>query len=445
MKKVIFLLAVLLCTYSVFSQTSQLIDGVIGVVGSKVILHSEVEGQIVQAKRENIPMGDNAPCLIYQDLLFQALLVNQAEIDSVVVSEDQVNAELDNRIRYFEQQIGGREKLEEFYGKSIVEIKDEFYKLIESRMLADQMKASITANTAITPKEVRKYYKSLNYDSIPLVGSKVQVSQITIAPKVSDEVKAKTKAKLEEYRQAILKGERTFATTAVLYSKDPGSRSNGGEFGWVDRGTFVPEFDRTAFSMKEGDISEVFETEYGFHILELFERRGERYKGRHILLIPEVDTKDLIKAKSELDSIYGLIEKGTYTFEEAAKEFSDDEETKFSGGLIYNQNTASSKFEMAELDKDLFVVVDKMEVGDISKPVYTEKRDKAFYRLVKLTSITDPHQANLDDDYQLIQNMALADIKAKSMNDWIREKTADTYIKLGDDFKDCSFVSDWIK
>lgn len=429
-----------------FSQEGELIDGVIGVVGSKLILYSEIEGQLVQAKQNNVAVDRDIECLILQDLLFQSLLVNQAELDSVEVSEDQVNAELDQRIRFFEQQIGGREKLEAFYGKSIAEIKDEFYTLIENRMMADQMKATITSGIAITPKEIKKYFNDLETDSIPLVGSKVEVSQITKQPVVSDVVKQETKEKLAEWRKEILSGDRTFASTAVLYSDDPGTRSEGGEFGFVSRGTFVPEFDRIAFKMKEGDISEVFETDYGFHILELFERRGEQYSGRHILLIPKISDQDLKKSKLFLDSVYQLIEKGEYTFEEAAKDFSDDKESKFSGGLIYNQNTASSKFEMSELDKQLFVVIDKMEIGDISKPAFMQTQDgKQAYRLVKLKSISDPHQANLKEDYQLIQNMATSEIRNKKITNWIKEKTESTYISLSDEYKECPSISDWIK
>jgi peptidyl-prolyl cis-trans isomerase SurA len=431
--------------YSI-AQEDELIDGIIGVVGSKVILYSEIEGQLVQAKQSSMDVNEETQCLILQDLLFQSLLVNQAELDSVTVSEEQVNSELDQRIHYFEQQIGGKEKLEEFYGKSIAEIKDEFYTLIENRMMADQMKATITSGISITPKEIKKYYNDLEEDSIPLVGSKVEVAQITKQPEVSSEVKKETKEKLNNWRKEILTGDRTFAGTAVLYSNDPGTRGDGGEFGFVSRGTFVPEFDRIAFNMKEGEISEVFETDYGFHILELFERRGEQYSGRHILLIPKISTEDLNKSKEFLDSIYSLIEEGKYTFEAAAELFSDDKESKFSGGLIYNQNTATSKFEMNELDKQLFVVIDKMDVGDISKPAFMQSRDnKEAYRLVMLKSISDPHKANLKSDYQLIQNMATSEIRNAKVKDWIKDKTANTYIKVSDEYKDCSSISEWIK
>lgn len=432
--------------HNAFTQEGELIDGIVGVVGSKVILYSEIEGQLVQAKQSGMEVNDDTECLILQDLMFQSLLVNQAELDSVEVSEDQVNSELDQRIRFFEQQIGGREKLEEFYGKSIAEIKDEFYTLIENRMKAEQMKATITSGISITPKEIKKYYNDMPSDSIPLVGSKVEVAQITKQPQVSEEIKKATKEKLNNWRNEILSGDRTFAGTAVLYSNDPGTRGDGGEFGWVSRGTFVPEFDRIAFKMKEGDISEVFETDYGFHILELFERRGEQYSGRHILLIPKISNEDLQKSKAFLDSVYNLIEEGKYTFEEAAKEFSDDKESKFSGGLIYNQNTATSKFEMNELDKQLFVVIDKMEVGDVSKPAFMQTQDnKEAYRLVKLKSISDPHKANLKDDYQLIQNMATSEIRNDKVKNWIKDKTSNTYINISDEYKDCSSISEWIK
>lgn len=442
----ILFITFLLIGNTAISQSSELIDGIIGVVGGRIILHSEVKAQLVQANRENIDLGKDPECAIFQELMFNALLVNQAELDSVEVSEDQVNAELENRIRFFEQQIGGRERLEEFYGKSIAEIKDEFYKLIESRMMADQMKSTITQDVSITPKEVKKFYKSIPEDSIPLVGSKVEVAQITKQPKVSDEIKLETKNKLDQYRKDILSGERTFATTAVLYSKDPGTRTDGGEFGWVTRGTFVPEFDRVAFSMKEGEVSEVFETDYGYHILELFERRGEQYSGRHILLIPEISAEDLDKSRQFLDSVYNLIKSGEMTFEEAAQKFSDDEETKNTGGLIFNQNSASSKFEMSELDKQLFVVIDKLDEGEISKAAFMQTRDgKQAYRIVKLKTVTDPHKANLKDDYQLINNMAIQTKKAEAIQNWITDKASNTYIELSDPYKNCDFISKWVQ
>ena len=299
------------------------------------------------------------------------------------------------------------------YGKTIDEIKSEFYTTIEDRMKADRMKAKITSTINITPSEVKAFYNNLPKDSLPLIGSKVEVSHITKIAKISEKIKKETKEKLNKYRTAIIKGERTFASTAVFYSMDPGTKSEGGEFDWVTRGTFVPEFDRIAFTMAVGSVSEVFETDYGFHILELFERRGNNeYRGRHILLMPKVSADELAKSKKFLDSVYTLIENGVYTFEEAAKIFSDDKETKNSGGLIYNQQTASSFFEIKDLDKQLFMVVDGLKVGEYSKPVFGESRDGKYYQLVKLKTQSKPHQANLKQDYQLITQFATNSAKS---------------------------------
>lgn len=427
------------------SQETTLIDGTIGVVGDKVILHSEIEEQLAQAKQQGFTLGEDARCLIYEEILFQSLLMYQADVDSIVIPVEQVNGELENRIRYFENQIGGRKKLEEYYGKSIEAIKSEFYKSIEDRMKAERMRSQITSGINITPSEVKKYYYTLNPDSIPLVGSKVEVAHITRAPKVSEEEKLATKAKLQKWRDEILRGERMFSSTAVLYSNDPGSSSKGGEFDWVTRGTFVPEFDRAAFRIKEGEISEVFETDYGFHILELFERRGDQYRGRHILLIPKISAYEVMAAKTFLDSISGLIANGTYTFEQAAELFSDDSETKFSGGLIYNQQAGSSLFEMNQLDKQIFLIIDDLEEGEYSRPMLSESRDGQFYQMVKLKTITQPHRANLKDDYQLIQQSAAADAQSEAMKEWIKNKSKSTYIKISPGYMDCDFVKDWTK
>ena len=446
MKNFLFITLSIILTSSIFSQkTENLIDGTIGVIGNKVILYSEIESQIVQAKQEGFDLGEDAKCLVYEQVMFQSLLMYQADVDSIEVSAEQVNGELNNRIRYFENQIGGRKKLEEFYGKSIEEIKAEFYTTIEDRMKAEQMRGKITSGINITPSEVKKYYKDLDADSIPLVGSKVEVAHITIEPKVSEEEKKETKSKLQKWRTEILAGERTFSTTAVLYSNDPGSRGDGGEFDWVSRGTFVPEFDRTAFSIKEGEVSEVFETDYGFHILELFERRGDQYRGRHILLIPKINETEVYKAKLKLDSIANLIKTGVYTFEEAAKKFSEDKETRFNGGLIYNQQAGSSLFEMNQLDKQIFLIIDDLQEGEYSKPMLSEGKEGKFYQIVKLKTITQPHKANLREDYQLILQSATNDAKSAAVKEWIKDKSKSTYIKLHPDYMECEFVQDWIK
>lgn len=441
----VLLLSLLVMNLGLSQNNDKLIDGTIGVIGNKVILHSEIEEQLVQAKQQGFSLGPNARCLIYEEIMFQSLLMYQADVDSIEVSAEQVNGELNNRIRYFENQIGGRKKLEEYYGKSIEQIKAEFYTTIEDRMKAERMRGKITSGINITPSEVKKYYNNLHPDSIPLVGSKVEVAHITRVPKVSDLVKKETKEKLAKWRTEILSGKRTFSTTAVLYSNDPGSSGEGGEFDWVTRGTFVPEFDRIAFSIKEGEVSEVFETEYGFHILELFERRGDQYRGRHILLIPKVTQDEIFKAKKYLDSVKDLIDRGVYTFEEAAKKFSDDQETKFNGGLIYNQQTASSLFEMNQLDKQLFVIIDDLEKGEYSRPMPSQSREGQFYRIVKLKTITTPHKANLIDDYQLIQQNATNDAKTEAIQKWIKDKSKSTYIKVHPDYVKCDFVQDWIK
>ncbi|MEN8929484.1 MAG: peptidylprolyl isomerase [Flavobacteriales bacterium] len=445
MKKISLLVLGLFLLVAANAQKAKLIDGTIGTIGSKLILHSEVEAQLLQAKQEGFDLGENARCLVYEEIMFQSLLMYQADVDSVIVSPEQVNGELNNRIRYFENQIGGRKKLEEYYGKSIDDIKSEFYRTIENRMKAERMRGKITSAINITPSDVKKYYKGLDRDSIPLVESKVEVAHITKAPKVSEEVKKETKEKLAKWREEIVSGERTFSTTAVLYSNDPGSRGQGGEFDWVTRGTFVPEFDRVAFKIDEGSVSQVFETDYGFHILELFERRGDQYRGRHILLIPKISEAEVSKAKVFLDSIKSLIDNGTYTFEEAAKKFSDDKETRYNGGLIYNQQSASSKFEMKQLDKQVFLIIDDLKEKEYSKPILSESKDGQFYQMVKLKSISKPHKANLKDDYQFILQNATNAAKADAIKKWIKNKSKSTYIKIHPDYAACEFVRDWIK
>lgn len=424
----------------------QVIDKVIAVVGDKAIFKSEVDEQKLQAKQQNVELPPNADCFILEDLLFQKLLLHQAEVDSIEVTEDQVNAELDQRIQYFASQMpGGVSDLEKFYGKSIEEIKDEFYIQIENRMKTQQMQQKVTADVEVSPKEVRDFFNSFPEDSIPLVNSKISVAQIVIKPKVTYEEKQAIKSKLNDIRNRIISGELTFPIAAEFYSQDPGSKQQGGFFGKVTRGDFVPEFDAVAFRIPIGEVSEVFESPFGFHILVIEERRGEQYSGRHILLQSKVGDQQLMDAKLKLDSIRTELNAGRLNWIDAVKEFSDDNNTKGSNGIIYNQSSGSMYWDMQEIDPQLFQAIDQLKPGDISKPMLYETMDGASYRIVKLLESTEPHKANLKDDYQMIQSFALADKKEKATIIWVNSKIRGVYIKFDEAYKTCVFLYDWLE
>ncbi len=441
-KTIVSILAVFLVSVA---SAQQLIDKVIAVVGDKAILKSEVDEQLLQAKQQGIPTDENTACFILEELMFQSLLLHQAEIDSIEVTEAQVTAELDQRINYFASQMpGGIADLEKFYGKTIQEIKDEFFIQIENRMKSQQMQQKITENVTISPKEVRNFYNSFPEDSIPDIGSKIAVAQIVIQPEVTDDEKARIKDKLMGIKTKIQNGELSFKLAAEFYSCDPGSKSQGGHFGWVTRGDFVPEFDAVAFKVPIGEISDVFESPYGFHIVKIDERRGEQYIGSHILLCSKVSDEQLIKAKNTLDSIATEIKAERLTWDDAVRKFSTDDQTKGSKGILYNENTGSMYWDMQEIDPQLFKGIDNLKEGEISKPIYFENRDGVAYRLVKLDERTEPHKANLKDDYQMIQNYALAEKKSKVTDEWINGKVRNVYIRIDEDYQNCDFKNNWL-
>lgn len=419
------------------------INKVVAVVGSNLILMSDVEAEYMQFLAQGNEPDADIKCSILEELLFQKLLVNQAQLDSIEVSESQVEQELDQRIRYFVAQIGSVQKLEEYYGKSITQIKNDFKTDVRKLLLARTMKGKITADIKVTPSDVRTYFNSIPVDSLPYINSEVEVAQITKTPPISDAEKKYVKEKLEKLRDRIMRGE-DFATLAVLYSEDPGSAKNSGELGFVKRNELVPEFAAEAFTLKGKEVSRVVETQFGFHIIQLIERRGDEANVRHILLTPKTNSSDLIKAQQQIDSIRALIVSGKYTFAEAAAKFSDDKETKYNQGLMINPETGTTRFEMDELDPQLFFIIDKMPVNDVSEPVKLLGTDnKASYRIVQLKTRSTPHKANLKDDYQRVQQIALVQKQNKAVDDWIKKKVNTTYIRLDDDLTTCKFTHSW--
>tara|TARA_Y100000782_G_scaffold115413_2_gene158043 strand:+ start:2548 stop:3909 length:1362 start_codon:yes stop_codon:yes gene_type:complete len=450
MKKLLYTLILSCLAVVVYAQPdSKSIDGVVAVVADRIILRSDLEEQIIQYSQSGNPIHSNTRCKLFEELLFQELLVNQAKLDSLEVSEDEVQSEMNRRIAFFVQQIGSEKKLEEFYGKSMAQIKAEFHDVIQDQLYVQRMKAEITASISMTPKEVKNFYKSIPEDSLPYINAQVEIAQIVIKPPISDVEKQNTINRLKSFRDRIMNGE-DFGTLAYLYSEDPGSARKNGELGFVTRGQLVPEFAAVAFTLTPGEVSEVVETEYGFHIIQLIERQGQKVNCRHILLTPEVRPEDMVEAKNKLDSIRNqIVSVDSITFKNMALKYSEDKETRQNGGKMMNYATGDAKFEMNELnqiDPSLFFVLDKMEPGDISKPVVQQKEDGSkAYRIVKLLSISEPHKANLRDDYERIQQAAKSEKENKAVADWIEKKIKSTYIRLDDEFKSCDFDYVWVK
>ena len=374
-------------------------------------------------------------------------MLHQAELDSLVVTEDQVNAELANRINYFVTGVfGSIEKLEEYYKKPIELIKEDFYPLIEKSIKTKMMQDQITAGLKATPKEIRKFYADAPKDSLPYISSQVEVSRLQIKPVVSDTQNQIEIDLLNKLRSEIQEDESLFATYALFYSDDEGSKDKGGELGAVFRGTMVPEFEAEIFRLDEGQISKPFKSDFGYHIVQLLERRGDQYSSRHILRIPVPAIEETKDAEALIDSLGAEIDQGTITFEAAARIFSTDDETKHSGGKIFNRQTGSSKFNIDDLDGQLLPIVNALKVGQVSdKELIQERKKVTSYQLIKLNAFTDPHQANLKDDYQLIQQMTLGAKRQKVVMDWVSRKTKTSYVWVDDKFKDCVFQNPWIQ
>ena len=434
----------IMVSLSSMAQEEYVIDQVAAVVGKNIVLESDIETQYLSYRMQGGIHGTAAEmrCVILEDILYQKLMVSQAEVDSIEISSVQVEAELDRRLGMFINQFGSQEKLEEYYDKTLIEIKQELYSIVKDQLITQQVQSSIVATVTVTPSEIRSFYRTLPIDSIPLIKTEYVIAEIVKNPPINVEEKIRVKEQLLELRKRILQGE-SFSTLAILYSQDPGSAKKGGELGFYGRGQLYPEFEGIAYKLNEGEISNVVETEAGYHIIQMIERKGDYINVRHILLTPKVSPTDLLEARNELDSIAQLIRADSISFEDAVLKFSDAD-NKNSDGLIINPYTGSTSFEAEQLDAQVSFTIEKMEVGEISDPVPMKTEDqKDAYRLLLLKERTTPHRANMKEDYSRIQEWALQAKQRKIVDEWINEKARETYIRIIDEYKSCEFTNQW--
>lgn len=432
------------CTSTVFAQQAQVIDKVVAVVGKNIIMQSDIEDQYMQYRLQGGIKGSASSirCEILEDQLFRKLMLNQAELDSIEATDEQIDQEIEYRIRYYVNQLGSQEKLEKYYDKTIKEIREELRIIIKEQKLIEEVQRKIVDGINATPNDVRSFYNSIPKDSIPMVSAHYEIAQLVKKPPITLDEKLAVKDRLYGLRNRILKGER-FSTLALLYSEDPGSAKKGGELGFQGRGELVPEFEAAAFALKDGEISEVIETEYGFHILQLIERRGDYVNVRHILLTVKVSPDALQQAYNELDSIANLIRNDSITFDEAVTKFSDEDD-KMNGGYLVNAKDGSTLFAAEDLDQQVSVVVNRLQVGEVSNPVPMKtKNDKDAYRLLIIKKKTTPHKATLEEDYALIQQWTMQKLRQDAINKWIDAKSSKAYVKICDEYKDCDFQFDW--
>ncbi len=433
---------VLLMGKTVHAQPEQIIDQVAAVIGTKILLKSEVETQFQQVLSQGVTDNDELKCRILDQLLVNKLLLNQAILDSVEVTDAQVDNELDRRIGYMVNQIGSEAKLEEYYEKSILEIRDEFKPLIKEQLLMQSMQSTVTQNVTVSPADVKEFYNSISEDSLPFINAEIEYAQIVINVPVSAEEKKNVKDKLETYKQRVANGE-DFATLAILYSQDGSSRT-GGELGFVNRGDLVPEFEAAAFKLRKNEVSEIVETKFGFHNIQLIERRGEQINVRHILLKPNFVASDINKAFAKADSLYQKIIKDSLSFSEAAQRYSDDGDSRYNGGNVVNQKTGTTRFEADEVDPTVFFQLEKMNIGEVSIPIQSLSAEgNTAFRILLLKTRSTPHKANLSTDYQRIQQATLTEKENKILLDWVKKKKRITFVQISDDFKTCKSLEHW--
>ena len=437
---------------SAVGAQNNVIDEVVWVVGDEAILKSDVENERLNAQYENRRFDGDPYCVIPEELAVQKLFLHQAEIDSVEVSDQEVLQRVEQRTSWLIDQFGSKEKLEEYYNKSYTQIREMLRDNIREGMRVQQMQQKIIGDIKLTPAEVRNYFSKLPKDSIPFVLTQVEVQIIELMPKISEKEIERVKAQLREYADRVNKGETSFSILARFYSQDPGTAARGGEGGFTGRGELVPEFANVVFNLTDPKkVSKVFETEFGYHIAQLIEKRGDRVNYRHILLRPEVDKKDIDAALARLDSIGDDIRKAKFSFDDAATWLSQDKDTRNNHGLLANPQNSTSRFEMQQLasliSQDVAKVVEKMQIGEISKAfTMINSKGKEVCAIVKLKNRIDGHKATITEDYQRLKSMVTAKRSEEKIQKWIVEKQKNTYVRINPSWRNCDFkYPGWIK
>lgn len=428
------------------TQAQGIIDKIVGIVGNEIIMMSDIENQYIQMASQQMKVDRNTRCEILEDMMFQKLLYVQAQKDSLSVTPKEVETELDRRLSVFINQIGSEQKLEEYFGKTIKSIKDDLRSTIEEQMLAQKVQQKIIGDTKVTPSEVKNFFEKLPADSIPTIEAYYELSEIVIKPEVSKEDKEKVVAELNKIRERILNGE-SFSTMAVLYSEDPGSAMKGGELGFVSKTDLVPEFSQVAFNLTSPlDVSQVVETEYGFHIIQMIEKKGNMMNFRHILMKPKVSMEALEAADKKANEVYSILQSDTISFIDAVKKYSNGD-SKGSDGKVMNPYYGDARMTSDFLDPYTKSAVMPLKEGEYSKPfLSSDNKGSRVIKIVRLDLDVKEHKANLKDDYLTLQRAALEDKNSRLIDEWVKDKVQSVYIKIDDEYKDCNFnVNCWIK
>lgn len=440
-------LCAMLATAMPLVAQDNVIDEVLWVVGDEAILKSDVEQARLYYMMQGKSVEGEPYCVIPEQLAIQKLFLHQAAVDSIEVTEQEVINAVENEINQRIAQIGSREKMEEYYSKTSTQIREELRETMRDRMIVEKMQYKLFEDIKVTPAEVRRGYEQMKEEDIPFVPTQVEVQIITRQPEIPLEEIERVKSELREYAERVNSGDAQFSTLAVFYSQDEGSARRGGDLDFFGRGEMVPEFSAVAFNLTDPNkVSKIVETEFGFHIIQLIEKRGDRVRARHILRKPEVPAENLKLSMEKLDSVAGDIRNGKMSFEEAVM-LSDDKNTRKNFGLMSNEMTLSSRFELQELPQEVARAVYAMKEGEISAPfVMIDKRGKEVCAIVKLKSRIEGHKATPTEDFQVIKDVIISQIKAKKLEEWIKEKQKSTYVRINGDWCDCEFqYPGWVK
>jgi peptidyl-prolyl cis-trans isomerase SurA len=426
--------------------TFQLIDGIVAVVGDEIILHSTLEDRALQERLQGGPAGDDEKCGFLEELLFEKLLLHNAKIDSLEVSDGEVMDEIERRLAYYIQMLGSLEAFEAEYGKSVAEWKADFTEPVMDQLLAQRMQQSISQEVRATPAEVIEYYENIPSDSLPLIPEELSYSEIVLQPAISEVQKQAVRTTLDSIRNLVASGELSMTLAATRYSEDPGSKYKGGCYENITRGAFVAEFEAAVFDTPLNGYSPVFETDFGYHFVRVTDKRGEQFSACHVLMKPKVDPLALENLKAQIDSTYASLIAGEIHFDSAVLSHSTRESSKNSKGQVVNARDGGLMFGIDELDPNIYFLLEPLELGGVSSPVMlVDEDDNGFWTILRLDNRKAAHRANPKDDYALFQSQVENNLRGEDMNDWIEVHISDTFVRLAPAFMECELNMDWKK
>jgi peptidyl-prolyl cis-trans isomerase SurA len=441
----LFIILAGLSGLAAYAQPGTLVDGIVAVVGNQPVLKSDIEAEKITMKQQGFGMDiPDLDCIVMEEMLFTKLLVFQAVLDSIEVSEGEIMATVEQRLNYFISQLGSPEAFEQYYGKSIAEFKADFHDPIKEQLQSQKMMGNIQQGVKVTPREVEKFFNKIPKDSLPLISAQVQYAQIVIDPAVRQSQKDKERRFLDSIRTEIMLGKTTMFAQAARHSEDPGSKLKGGCYPLQRRGIFAAEFEAAVFSTDQGGYSPIFETQFGYHFVYVKEKRGEYYEACHVLRRPKVTEEDMRMAEKKLEDVSRLLKADSLSFKAAARKYSTDSKTSNNDGVVLNRETGSTRHDVDKLPGSDFFIIDNLEPGEMSKVVaFTKDDGTESYRIIKLLSRTEAHRASLKTDYELIKSTCLEKKKKEVLDEWVNSRLKHVFIRISPEHSDCKFDHSW--